>query len=131
MEDNNSNNEKHLEGKMNYRIELIDIDSDKIKVGVRFEQSNENNLASFTAVKMVYDEIWEQQQQPGSPKEKLSKGELKDLQIARQLLSKHIEMLNNFVYEKYKNAVFTADKPKIDIITTADMLKNPNLKIVN
>ncbi len=125
------NSEKHLEGAMKFRIELNDADENKIKVGVRFEQSNENNLVAFTAVKMMYKELWDNQMKAGSPKGKLSKGEMKDLQIAINLIDKNIEMLNNFVYDKYKDAIYTKDKPKIDIITTADILKNPNLKIIN
>jgi hypothetical protein len=122
--------EKHIEGAMNYRIELTTDNSDKIKVGVRFEQSNENNLIAFSAVKMLYTEMFDAQKQPGDPKSKLSKSEIKDLQIAINLIGKHIESLNNFVYEKYKNAVFTKDKPKIDLITNADILNNPKLKII-
>lgn len=122
----NKKEDRLLEGAMHYEIRLTEEDID-----IRFEQSNENNLIAFTAVQKMYDEMWDKQMEAGSPKEKMSKSDMKELQIARQFLNKHISLLGRFVQEKYKDALFTKDKPKIDIITQADILNNPNLKIIN
>lgn len=127
MEENKT---KRLEGKMNFAIDLEEKETTFL-VTVHFEQSNENNLASFSAVKKIYDELFENQMKASDPKDKLSKSDMKELQLVRSYLSRHIEMLNEFIHSKYKEAVMTKDKPKIQVITTADILKNPNLKIIN
>jgi len=129
MEDNNTNEtpqqKKHVEGAMKFQFDIMPDD-----IGIRMEDSNENRLASAHLISLMYDELWNRQMEAGQPKTKLSKSEMKELQIARQFLSKHVGLLATHVHEKYKDAVFTADKPKIDLITTADILNNPALKIV-
>src|SRR3990167_1099339 len=125
MENTEQPQKKHVEGAMKFQFDIMPDD-----IGIRMEDSNENRLASAHLISLMYDELWNRQMEAGQPKTKLSKAEMKELQIARQFIGKHIAMLGKFVHEKYKDAVFTADKHKIDIITTADILNNPELKIV-
>jgi hypothetical protein len=128
MEDNNTNNneKKYVEGAMKFQIDIMPGD-----IGIALEDSNENRLAAAHLISLMYDELWNRQMEAGQPEHKMSKAELKELQIARKFLGKHISVLGSFVHGKYKDAVFTKDKPKIDIITTADILNNPNLKVIN
>lgn len=120
MEDNN---DKILEGQIKYKITLTEDD-----LNVSFEQSNENNLVSFIAVQQMYNELWNQQMAPGTPATKMSKGELKELQISMNFLRSHIALLGSFVKTKYKDAMFTKDKPKIDIIDPTSRAVPKNLK---
>lgn len=113
---------KVLEGEMKYRITLTKDDID-----LQFQQSNENNLASFIAVQKMYDELYDLQMQPGSPQDKMSKAELKELQVARQYLKKHISVLGKYAHDKYINAIVTKDKPKIQIVSPIfDGIKLPS-----
>ncbi len=125
MEDTTAQQPKHVEGEMKFQFNIMPDD-----IGIRLEDSNENRLASAHLISLMYDELWNRQMEAGQPQHKLSKGEMKELQIARAFIGKHIAMLGTHIHDKYKDAVFTADKPKIDIITTADILNNPSLKIV-
>lgn len=104
-----------LEGTVKYLITVGD------DVDVRYEQSNENNLVAFIAVQNVYEELWDQQMKPGSPDRKMNKDEIKELQISKNFLKKHIAMLGNFVQNKYKNAI--PDKPIIETVSPLAAMK--------
>ncbi len=116
--------ERLLTGSIPFKIVLGE------DVDTHWEQSNENNFVAFTAVEKTLEELYDRQLQPGSPESKMDKDELKELQIARQHLKKHIAMLGVFVKNKYKDAIFTKDKPKIEIINplTNPGAIPPNLK---
>ena len=119
MEDNLEKKTKTLEGEMKYQIIVGD------DVDIRFEQSNENNLVAFVAVEKLYAELWAQQVNPSDPSLKMNKNELKELQISKEFLRKHIAALGKFVQNKYKNAVPEKEKPVIIVpsaLDTKDMI---------
>jgi len=120
MEDNS---DKLLEGAMKFKIELT-----KEDLNISFEQSNENNLVAFIAVQKVYQELWDDQMGAGSPNTRMDKSEMKKLQVSLAFLREHIALLGSFVRTKYKDAMFTKDKPKIDIIDPTMSVVPKNLR---
>jgi hypothetical protein len=104
-----------LEGSMRYLI-IVGDDLD-----VRYEQSNENNLVSFIAVQNTYEELWNEQMNLGSPDRKMSKDEIKELQISKNFLRKHIAMLGAHVQAKYKNG--TPEKSVIETVSPLAAMK--------
>lgn len=111
--------EKILAGEMPYKIEIKEQD-EHFNIIVHFQQSNENNLASLTAVKVLYEQTLATQMQPGPASQKMNKQELKELQIALAFLNKHIEILNAYVQKKYKDAVPEEDK-KVKLLGKNDI----------
>lgn len=92
-------------------------------ISIRHQENNENNLAAFHATKHALVKTFDLQMEPGSASQKMSKSELKELQIAITVLTKYISELGNYTVNKYKDAV-PEEKKKIKTINPLHHIKN-------
>lgn len=106
-----------LKGNINYEIELFDD-----KFSFRSQVSNENNLATLLSAKNIFEALMMHQKNPTLAKhQKLKPKEFNEIFIAHKVLDRYAQDLSAAVYQIQLKE---SEKPKLHIVTDADILKD-------